>query len=149
MKPTRPQNKGQPTCRYGQFPRGRQAVGLGLPQIDRQNQRHRAMRMGAQDADAARLDPAANRIGRIGDQIPIALGAQHGPVIGHQRGAKAIISRASVDLPAPEGPRISSPRPRCAIQDACTIMSFPPSCARKQPRIAAARPRLLAFVAKS
>ena len=135
MKPTRPQNKGQPTCRYGQFSGGRQALGLGLPQIDGQNQRHGAMRMGAQDADAARLDPAANRIGRIGHQ-PIALGAQHDPVIGHQHRAIGHHFKGQR--------RFACPR-RAKDQQSAPVMGVPQTAANRGcPAIS-----LLAFVAKS
>lgn len=61
-----PQNKGQGHAQQVKFTMGRQTLGLGAVQIDGKGQIDRAMRRGRQDADAARLDPAADHPGAFG-----------------------------------------------------------------------------------
>lgn len=140
MKPTRPQNKGQPTCRYGQFSGGRQALGLGLPQIDGQNQRHGAMRMGAQDADAARLDPAAksHRANRpSADRPRRAARPGHRPPAPRHR--PSFQGPASICLPPKgQGSAVRARDGRYRMRARSCL--FFPVLSRRQPQIAAARP---------
>lgn len=88
MNATGTKDKGHGPAQKVKSAVGRQAVGLGAAQIDGQHHLHRAVGRGMQDADAARLDPAPDRIGRVRDDAR-ALAAQDGAVIGHQRRAES------------------------------------------------------------
>lgn len=61
----------------------RQTFFLVLRKIDNQGQRRRRCRLGPQDADTARFDQTADRVGR-GQVDPARLRCQAGAIIGDQ-----------------------------------------------------------------
>ena len=122
MNAPRPKNKGQPPQPQIQLPVGRQAVGFGLGQIDRQHQIDRPMGARPKDADTARLDPAANGWRRIGDDSA-GLGAQQGPVIGHKRGPKCHHFKRQAGFARTRRPQDQQPPP--PMRDARCVQDHP------------------------
>lgn len=83
-----PQHKRQTPAEQIKFVVIGQPLRLGARQIDRQRQRDRPDGLGIQDADAARLDSAADRLGTVGKQPSLFVRAQQHPVIRNQSGTE-------------------------------------------------------------
>ena len=78
-----PEDKGNRTSQYRDFTKGRQTVGFTFSKVHSQHDARVIYGIGAQDADAARLDHAPEPVGRRGIQSP-AFTAQFNLIVRNQ-----------------------------------------------------------------